>query len=284
MTPEQTERLLDYNGSDRILTFQQKREMVDKTKESKPLIHLTTRMEKFNKAIRFFAPGDLILVTGRPKSGKTLLCQTLTLDFQMQHDVSSLWFEYEVTPEMFLESFPGNVLPLIGYLPNEYRTGSTNWVEERIKEALVKDEILNGQRTLYCVFIDHIHFVFDIFKSRNPSIELGQIVRQLKTIAIENDLIIFLMSHMRKTELEKEPSAYDARDTGFMIAECDKALTMWRLKNEENVGVLKLDVDRRTGALSKKFKIIKNYEGYLCEVEEMREEHENAKEIEWNNK
>jgi len=153
------------------------------------------------------------------------------------------------------------------------RAGSTNWLEERINEALLKDEARHGQRTLYTVFIDHIHFVFDIFKSRNPSIEIGQIIRQLKTIAIEKDLIVFVMAHMRKSDLD-EPSAYDGRDSSFLVAECDKALTMWRLKEPENTSVLKLDVDRRTGALAKKFKLIKTPDGYLREMAEITAEEE----------
>lgn len=266
MTPEQTERLLNYSGDDRVITFREKLAEVERAKEGKPKICIKSdKFPEFNKAIGYFAPGDLILLTGRPKSGKTLLAQTFTLDFQKDCDVSSLWFEYEVQPEMFFDSFPEKALPIIGYLPREMRAGSTNWLEERIKEALLKDEILNGQRTLYCVFIDHVHYVFDIFKSRNPSIEIGQIIRQLKTIAIENDLLVFVMAHMRKSELP-EPSAYDGRDSSFLVAECDKALCMWRLKDEPDASVLKLEVDRRTGALARKFKLTKTKDGYLKEM------------------
>ena len=281
MTPEITEKLLNYNGDDRIITFAEKKADVDKARESKPRICVKVeKFPRFSEAIRHFAPGDLILITGRSKSGKTLLAQTFTMDFQREHDISSLWFEYEVQPEMFLETFPEGTLPLIGYLPREMRSGSTNWLQERIEEALVKDEAKHGQRTLYAIFIDHVHYVFDIFKSKNPSIEIGQIIRQLKTIAIENDLIIFVMAHMRKSDLE-EPSAYDGRDSSFLVAECDKALCMWRVKDEENTSILKLDVDRRTGALQKKFKLIKTPQGYLRELEELRDEPQEKKRRDW---
>jgi len=281
MTPEKTEGLLSYNGNDRIITFQEKQLEIERERVNKPRIFIKAeKFPGFSKAISYFAPGDLILITGKPKSGKTLLAQTFTMDFQKEHEISSLWFEYEVQPEMFLETFPEGALPIIGYLPREMRAGSTNWLQERIEEALLKDEAKYGQRTLYAVFIDHIHFVFDIFKSKNPSIEIGQIIRQLKTIAIENDLIIFVMAHMRKSDLE-EPSAYDGRDSSFLVAECDKALCMWRVKNEENISILKLDVDRRTGALARKFKLIKTPQGYLREVEEILEEKQGGKDEWW---
>ena len=72
------------------------------------------------------------------------------------------------------------------------------------------------------------------------------------------------MAHMRKSELP-EPSAYDGRDSSFLVAECDKALCMWRLKDESDASVLKLEVDRRTGALARKFKLTKTKDGYLRE-------------------
>jgi hypothetical protein len=208
--------------------------------------------------------------------------QTLTLDFQLDHEISSLWFEYELTPEQFFESFPSGVLPALSYLPREYQTGSMGWLEERIKEAIVKDEIMNGQRTLYTIFIDHVHFLWHMFRSKNPSLELGEIVRQLKTIAIQNDLIIFLACHMTKTKFGEEPSAYDARDSSFFVGECDKAFCMWRLKEEHNVAVIKIEVDRRTGTLARKFKVIKTPEGYIRELEEMIDEPEGKSD--WSNK
>ena len=277
MTPERTEKLLNYNGSDRIITFQEKQQEIEQVNQGKETKKITiAKFPDMNRAIKYFGLGDLILLTGKPKSGKTLYAQTLTLDFQKEHDISSLWFQYEVMPEMFLESFPEGVIPLIGYLPREMKAGSSNWLEERIDEALIKDEARNGQRTLYAVFVDHIHFVFDIFKSRNPSIEIGQIVRQLKTIAIEKQLIIFVMCHMKKV-LTDEPSGYDARDSSFLMGECDKSFTMWRLQDEENISVLKVDVDRRTGALARKFKLLKTPKGYFREVAEVVDDEQTDK-------
>ena len=64
------------------------------------------------------------------------------------------------------------------------KANSLEWLRARIIESLVK----YGEM----VFIDHLHFLFDLARMRNTSIEIGQVIRTKKNSgAIELNITIF---------------------------------------------------------------------------------------------
>ena len=254
---EVEKELAEYNGDDRIISFIEKtKEFSEQPKEFK----LHCGLFETDRLIDGFAEGELILVSGRPKSGKTLLCQTLTSHFA---DIGEkpLWFSYEVPAKQFLNSFPE--LPE-GYMPRQMELSNIWWLEQRVYESKLK----YGTRI---VMIDHLHYLVDMSKLRNASIEIGNIYRRLKLLAIKHKIIIFLISHLRKVEKGVEPQAEDIRDSNFALGEPDTILMIWRLldnpdKKILNEARLKVEMTRRTGVLKKKIKIQK-IDGLLEEIE-----------------
>lgn len=200
-----------------------------------------------------FEGGELVAISGSPKSGKTLLAQSLTLNF-LDQDCKSLWFQYEVTPKRFLESFKN--LPIF-YLPQHLEAYNLKWLQARIVEALLKHGIK-------IVFIDHLHYLFDIGKE-STSLHIGSIVRYLKQVAVKYNLIIFLLCHMKKVSFEKEPSDEDIRDSSLIGGESDTVLIIWRKIKTENEAVLKLRYARRSSARDRKINLIK-IDGVLQEL------------------
>ncbi len=102
-------------------------------------------------------------------------------------------------------------------------------------------------------------------KVRNASLEIGQVVRYLKYLAVELNLIIFILCHMRKTNLEKEPTDEDFRDSSLIAQESDVGIIIWRVKNSDNQAWLKVCYSRKTGTWEKKIKMIKTQHGLLAE-------------------
>ena len=178
--------------------------------------------------------------------GKTLLGQTLTVNFEKQ-DIRSLWFSYELTPRQFLLRF--DEIPFF-LIPKSLKAYALDWMQERIVEAIAK----HGIRV---IFIDHLHFLFDIARSKNTSLEIGQIMRWLKTIAIELNVIIFLLCHFQKIRADDEPDHSNIRDSSFVSQESDTGLILWRKKDHENQAWLKVCYSRRTGTLERKIRIAK---------------------------
>jgi replicative DNA helicase len=244
-------KYLNYKGSDQVVTSFELDDVLKQTQE--PGICVKSKLPTLDRLLEGFESGELIAISGPRKSGKTLLAQSLTVNFL---PTKSLWFSYELTLRQFLRTFPE--LPLF-ISPLKLKAYSLPWLKERILEALFKYGI-------GVVFIDHLHFLFDLVRNKNTSLEIGQVVRFLKTIAIEYNIVIFLLCHMRKVNLIEEPTDADVRDSSLVSSESDTGLIMWRLVDTENSAIVKVAYSRRTGVLDKKIKIMK-VNGLLQEVQ-----------------
>jgi len=247
--------LLGYKGQDQIISSFDLIEML-KYSEEAPVIHSKLPLLDYHLD-GGFEGGELITISGPPKSGKTLMAQTLTFNF-LEQKKKTLWFQYEVTPKRFLKTF-GEDVPLF-YLPQKLEVYNLDWIRKRILEALVKHGIS-------IIAIDHLHFLFDIASQRNTSLQIGNVVRFLKQIAIEYNLVVFLLCHMKKVSFEKEPSDEDIRDSSLIGSESDTVLIIWRNSGTENEATLKIRYARRSGVRDKKIKIAK-LNGVLRQIEE----------------
>ena len=254
---DREERLVAYEGEDRVISSLEKEESLGKIVV--PDEKFYSKIPRLDKIIDGFEPGELVTVSGRTGDGKTLLTTTLTETF-VRDRVKSLWFSYEMTPKQFFKRFP--TLPEF-YLPNHLTDKALPWIEDRIIEAKIKYNIK-------AMFVDHLHFLVDMARLKNASLEIGSIVRQLKTMSIKHNIITFLIAHIGQLSKPRRPTMDDIRDSSFIKSESDIVLMIWRLKdkktgqflNEARIGV---DKNRREGIVGKTAKVAK-IDGYLREV------------------
>lgn len=247
--------LKEYQGDDQIITSYDLQNII---KQEPPLKVFHSKIPSLDKAINGFEPGELVVVSGPRKSGKTLLAQSLTEHF-VDQDVRSLWFSYELTGRQFLDRFQD--VPFF-VLPNKLKAYALDWLQDRILEALSKYGI-------EVIFIDHLHFLFDMARSKSPSLEIGEIIRWLKTLSIELNLVTFVMCHMKMISRDKKLDLDDSdiRDSSFVGQESDTGLILWRVKGSDNHAWLKVCYSRRTGVIDKKIPLIK-VNGMLRERQE----------------
>jgi len=246
-------QLITYTGPDQIISSF---DLSDQLKYSKDMPVIKSKIPLLDYHLEGgFEGGELISLSGPPKTGKTLALQTLTLNF-LDQGYKSLWFQYEVTPKRFIEGFKD--LPKF-YLPQRLEAYNLQWLETRILEAILKQGIK-------IVFIDHLHYLFDLVSHGNTSLQIGSVIRALKQIAVRYNIIIFLAAHMKKVSFEKEPSDEDIRDSSLIGSESDTVLIIWRVPKTDTEAVLKLRYARRSGARDKKIKLIK-IDGVLRQTE-----------------
>lgn len=252
--------LKDYQGEDRVISSY---DMEERLADQKILFSVKSMIPLLDYYINGFVPGELIVVSGYTKNGKTLLSQTLTNNFYKQ-GYFSLWFTYELPPKYFLECFPE--LPLF-YMPSLLKAGNWQWLETRIMESFYK-------HNTRIVFIDHLHYIVDMLRQTNASLEIGTIIRKLKTLAVQYEFIIFLMAHTRK---KSDGDTFgDPRDASFIEQESDVTLMVKRFPEiEENLACVRINQHRRTGCMMKKVWLQK-INGYLVETTE-REEPKNKR-------
>ena len=254
MTDDKSKSWTDYDGEDKIISSE---EMLIHLKE-KPdsILNMKSFIPSLDQAVDGFREGELIVISGPTKNGKTLLGQSLTSAF-IRQQYYPLWFSYEVPVRQFINSFPQ--MPLI-YMPQKLKAHALTWFEDRVNESFEKYHT----RIIFC---DHLHYLIDLARIRNPSIEIGQIIRRLKTLAVNGDYLIFLLCHTTKGVSDEDLSFEAIRDSSFISQESDSVLMIKRTpKKGDNIAQLYVEFHRRTGVMEKKIDLIKA-DGYLHELE-----------------
>lgn len=173
------------------------------------------------------AGGDLIVVAGPTGNGKTLLSATIAYNALKGQGIPTLYLTYEVSVYALWKVFEsmGAVGGDFICAPANHTTGKIEWVEKKIKEAKAKYGI-------GAVVIDHLGFLAPSQKmnqqmSQNYSSFLGQIVRELKTIAVQENVSIILPVHMVKSAND-DPSIRDIGHSGGIAQESDFVLLVAR--------------------------------------------------------
>jgi archaellum biogenesis ATPase FlaH len=249
------ENLGKYEGEDKVISSHEMSVILKEKPQS--IINIKSYIPSLDAAIDGFREGELIVISGPTKNGKTLLGQSLTSAF-IRQQYYPLWFSYEVPVRQFLNSFPE--MPFI-YLPQRLKAHALNWFEERVWESFKKYHTR-------IIFVDHLHYLVDLAKMRNSSIEIGQVIRRLKSLAVTGDFIIFLTCHTTKGAHEENLSYEDIRDSSFISQESDCVIMIKRTpKDGKTMARISIEFHRRTGVIERIVKLHK-VGGYLVELEE----------------
>jgi len=257
MQEEKKKNLKEYDGPDKVITSHEMSLLL--AEETSSWIAVKSRMPTLDRYCDGFRDGELIVISGPTKHGKTLLAQSLTLAFVKQQEFP-LWFTFEVPARQFLSQFPD--LPLF-YLPQKLRAHALPWIEERIQESFEK------YRTRI-VFLDHLHYLFDMARAKSPSIEIGTVIRRLKTMAVEMGLCVFLLCHTTKGKPDDEMTYDSIRDSSFVSQESDCVIMIRRNpENGETAAKISIEFHRRTGVLKKMFNVQRE-NGFLVETQSVK--------------
>lgn len=194
--------------------------------------------------------GDLIVITGISGHGKSSVACNITVNLSKNAN-QSIWFSYEVILDNLYAKFKEMGVDdnhLLVYTPKQNTTGNLEWVQEKILEAKQKF----GAKF---VFIDHVDFLSPktVRSGEQYRLVLGQICQELKTMAINLGLIIFLMAHVKKVQ-GREIEMQDLAESGSLYKLADVVLGVSRSTKEEyghelvgDMGTLRMLKNRVTG-------------------------------------
>jgi replicative DNA helicase len=216
---------VDYSGEDRIITSL---ELIEEIKNAPIVKGYLSLIPKLDEMTGGFREGNLITLSGVTASGKTTFAQTLLRGFAEQ-TINCLFLTYEVSNEEFIRKF-GEVIPVFS-IPRRYKKSKMMWLEHRIIEAIAKYDTK-------IIFIDHLHYLVDMEKlgtGGNVSLLIGSVMRELKRMAIEYKIIIFLMAHFKQVKLQENemPDIGNLRDSSFIGQESDCVMIINRKKTED---------------------------------------------------
>jgi len=235
-----------YDGPDQVISAAEMATRLSAQSES--IFNLKSFMPSLDRAVDGFREGELVVISGSTKHGKTLLAQSLSQAFCRQQ-VYPLWFSFEVPARQFLAQF--HELPMI-FMPAKLRASAVDWFEDRALESFLKYHTR-------IIFIDHLHYLVDLGRIRNPSLEIGQVIRKLKLIAVERGFLIFLLCHTTKgSSVEGELSFESIRDSSFVSQESDSVFMIKRTpQHGPNAARLRIEFHRRTGVLEQVVYLVK---------------------------
>lgn len=220
-----------------MLSMEEKDRIVQSTELKKELDNapkqafFKSNNKYLDQLIGGFAEGDLIVLGGNPKCGKTTLLQTWTRQFAEQ-GLGCLWFSVELSNREFISRF-GEDLPIF-YLPRIMPTKTTHtWIEKKILEAKAKHDIK-------FVFVDHIGMVADedMYRQSNAVDVLDSRIFRLKRFALEQHVCLIAVSPLVLQTLRKkktEPSIGDFRGTAMTGYTADTLMVIDRLAGKSRI-------------------------------------------------
>ena len=231
--------LKDYDGEDKVISSHEMRLILSKDKDTS--VNVKSNIPGIDDACEGFRGGELIAISGPTKNGKTLLAQTFTVAFAKQFQFP-MWFSFEVPARQFLSQFID--LPMI-YMPQKLKPRAMDWFDDRVYESFAK-------YNTRIIFIDHLHYLVDLARQKNVSLEIGTIIRHLKTMAVQGDFVIFLLCHTTKGRQDGSLSYESIRDSSFISQESDSVIMVKRTPDEgENTARARIEFHRRTGVMEK---------------------------------
>jgi DnaB-like helicase C terminal domain len=237
-------------------------ELLKARADSKPNVSLRSGIPKLDSYIHYFSGGELVVISGPTKHGKTLFAQSLTKNFydpKITEGAASLWFTYEVPAYQFLNQFGDN--PPVFIMPKQLLQNSFRWLEERIWESKLKFNIK-------AVFIDNTHNLVDTAVN-NLSNVIGELLKFLKMLALKFDIVIFLLHHIVKGKIEdgEQIGSHLLRDSSMVSQTADTVFFIWRKEEKDgngqktgrmtNQSVIKITENRAFGVMNEYVDLIK---------------------------
>lgn len=241
---EREQKLATYNGEDEVISAaeHQKRSL----REPKPSWFCRSKLSFLDKHVGEFRPGQLITASGTTGHGKTTLYRTFTQSL-IEQDIPLMWLTFEVGADDLIADIP-DIYREHFYLPAKITSKELSWIEDRTLEAILKYRVK-------AVFIDHLHRVVDLSRIQNTSLAIGNTVQNLKLMAVNHGIIVFLIAHTTKTKSDTELGLGDVRDSSLIEQESDIVLYTWRSKTPYR-NFIKIAKNRPKGLIDKKFEVV----------------------------
>ncbi len=169
-------------------------------------------------------PGELIVVSGPPSSGKTQMT-THWAYHNAKAGTKVLFVTMEMTKPQMTERFMGAAETDLSELEHgiiEYQK------EDELASVdipyLVADAVKAGTKL---IIIDHLQYFSDD-GDENEARQLGRICKEFKLAAVTNNVPVVLIVHITKLRDGKKPTGNDLRGSSLIRQHADQLLMVWR--------------------------------------------------------
>lgn len=238
-----------------------------KQKALKPnILGLKSGFYELDSLTQGFQKSDLIILAGRPGTGKTAFSLNILVSIIRETKLPILFFSLEMSKEQLLyrllsmETNINQVRLKNGKLSQLDWTKLTKVIKILSKLPLFIDDsvdlsihnvrskiktIIFEQKQIGLVVIDYLQLMqMSKTKSDNRTQELSQITRLLKTIAREFNIPIIALSQLSRNvenRIDKKPLLSDLRESGSIEQDADLVLMLYRNKSNSQEKINKFE-------------------------------------------
>jgi replicative DNA helicase len=213
-------------------------------------IGVPTGMGTFDEKTGGLQPSDLILLAGRPGTGKTSLALNIIAHAAIREQKTCAIFSMEMSELQVVQRMISLLAEVDGTRMRRGRLGvpelqsinaasaqlqtSPIYVEEStrltVTEILAKARRLQSERGLDLLVIDYLQLIEGADNDDNRVNEVAKISRSLKAIARELQVPVVALSQLsRQIETRgTEPMLSDLRESGALEADADIVMFLWQ--------------------------------------------------------
>lgn len=182
---------------------------------------LSTGLKKVDDMTQGFVPGELMIISGQTSHGKTQLSNNIMLN-AAQNGHKVMFITMEMTKQETADRF--------NMLTKDQDIGEGKiFLNMRADLAYVDVvKLVEKAKEKGCdmVVIDHLHYFSRSVE--NATQEVSKIVKEFKGAAVQYELPIILICHVRKMAPKKHPTIEDLRDSSLIAQDADMVLIVWR--------------------------------------------------------
>lgn len=241
---ERIDRLQNYEGDDEVILASVARDVIAEREKQTAPVYFKSGIPKLDDLINGFIGGELTVISGITKHGKTLLAQTFTRN--MNGKIMPMWFTYEVRMKQFFSQF-GDDLP--GFVvPQKLKQNDPLWIEDRILEGVLKYDVK-------AVFLDNTHNALNL-AGDNLTHKIDEFIKRMKEIAVTYNVHFFLLHHIMKNDVARveDLNSNLLRDSSMIPQTADNVFFIFR---DEAGAWLKITENRREGVFNKSIRLQK---------------------------
>lgn len=189
-----------------------------------------TGIDELDALIGGLRPKTVNTVSAHSKHGKTSFGLFLT---EKMHELNPVVIPLEQSNEELIEQRLENGQTIPNFLsPSKLAARvTTDWIEQRIIEGISK-------YNTKLVVIDHLGYIDNHGANgknsrENLAYRVGEVMRDLKTIAKRWDVAIVLLCHISQKDEGHPPTLEDLKNSSDILQESDMVIMLWRKNTQK---------------------------------------------------
>ena len=200
---------------------------------------LQTPWNNVNRFVKGFKPGDLIILSALPKTGKTTWALNISIERAL-YENPVLFYCLEMRPERLVKKVIQSQYRREDLSPEDLKKAERDFSglplyfaysfkKEKLEDVLSLIREAIKRYDLKFVVFDNIHFL--IRSVSNVNEELGQAVQGFKLLAEEMEIPIMAIAQPRKRESSGRDEVMRAEDIKYsnaVHADCDQMIILYR--------------------------------------------------------